>query len=180
MESKSRVSFVHQPGLRPTFRGSLLAASLITLSSLCQASNNCPWINEATASGLLGGDATGSFSQPSPSEPAVCMFVQTTAEGTHTLRIAVQQTPDFLARLESEYKACGAGAAPLTAIGNEARMCEAGDPKKVTAERVVGRVRDQVFTITLGSSIKRDSLLTRDALKTRVLTAAEQVSGNLF
>jgi len=96
------------------------------------------------------------------------------------LRIAVEQTPDFLARLESEYKVCGTDPAPLPAIGNEARICNADDGKKVFAERVVGRVRDQVFTITIGSTLKRDSILTREALRTRVSTAAEQVSGNLF
>jgi hypothetical protein len=180
MASKSSVILAHPAALRGMLRGALLAASLVALPNFCHAANNCPWINETTASGLLGGDATGSFSQPSPSQPAVCTFVQTTAEGTHTLRIAVEQTPDFLARLESEYKACGTEPAPLTAIGNEARMCNADDHKKLTAERVVGRVRDQVFTITISSTFKHDDVLTRDALKARAYTAAEQVAGNLF
>jgi hypothetical protein len=158
----------------------MLAAGLIALPSLCHAANNCPWITEATASGLLGGDATGSFSQPAPSQPAVCTFVQTTVGGTRTLRIAVEQTPDFLVRLESEWKACGTDQAPLTAIGNEARICNADDRTKLSAERVVGRVRDQVFTITISSTLKRDSTLNREALKARAYTAAEQVAGNLF
>jgi hypothetical protein len=165
---------------RQLLRLSMIAASLVAVPNLCHAANNCPWITEATASGLLGGDATGSFSQPSPSQPAVCTFVQTTADGNRTLRIVVEQTPDFLARLESEYKACGTDPAPMTAIGNEARICNADDRKKLFAERVVGRVRDQVFTVTVSSTLKRDSTLTRDALKARVSTAAEQVSGSLF
>lgn len=180
MASESGVCIAAPFGFRPLTKLSMMAASLIALPSLCHAANNCPWINETTASGLLGGDAIGSFSQPSPTEPAVCTFVQTTADGTRTLRIVVEQTPDFLARLESEYKSCGADPAPLTAIGNEARMCDADDRKKLLAERVVGRVRDQVFTITVSSSVKRDSTQSREVLKARIYTAAEQVTGNLF
>jgi hypothetical protein len=168
------------PALRLLFRLISLAGGFIALPGICHAANNCPWINETTASGILGGDATGTFTEASPSQPAVCTFVQSEAGGTRTLRIAVEQTPDFLARLESEYKACGNDPAPLPAIGNEARICNADDSKKLLAERVVGRVRDQVFTITISSTFKRDSILTREALKVRVSTAAEQVSGNLF
>ena len=157
-----------------------LAVILLALVEVCHAANNCPGINVATASGLLGGDATGSFSQVSPTQPAVCTFVQTSEGGTRTLRIAVEQTPDFLARLDSEYKSCGMDPAPLSSIGNEARICNADAPKKLVAERVVGRVRDQVFTITISSTVKRDFTQNREALKARVSTAAEQISGNLF
>ncbi len=41
-------------------------------------------------------------------------------------------------------------------------------------------MRDQVFTIVLSSRVKKNPLLTRDALKARIYTAAEQVAGNLF
>ena len=47
-------------------------------------------------------------------------------------------------------------------------------------ERLVGRVRDQVFTITISTTLKNDPILTRDEIKSRIYTAAEQVSGNLF
>jgi hypothetical protein len=180
MASKAKVAPASLFAFRQVLRLSLLAAGLIAFPNLSHAANNCPWINETTAGGLLGGDATGSFSPPSPSQPAVCTFVQNTEGGTHTLRIAVEQTPDFLARLESEIKACSTEPAPLTAIGNEARMCDADGNKKLLAERVVGRVRDQVFTITISSTVKHDLSLNRDVLKARIYTAAEQVAGNLF
>jgi hypothetical protein len=181
MASKSRVlRTAALSALQSVTRICPLAGCLIALPNLCHAANNCPWINETTASGLLGGDATGAYSLPSSSQAAVCTFVQISNEGTRTLRIAVEQTPDFLARLESEYKACGTDAVPLTAIGNEARMCNADDRKRLIAERVVGRVRDQVFTITLNTTRKSDGILTRGELKTRIYTAAEQVAGNLF
>jgi hypothetical protein len=59
-------------------------------------------------------------------------------------------------------------------------MCDADDRKKLIAEKVVGRVRDQVFTITVSSTVKRDSTQSREVLKARIYTAAEQVAGNLF
>ena len=180
MENESRARTTSLLASRLMFKLFLVAASFSAFPGIGLAANNCPWINEATASGLLGGDAAGAFSPSSPTQAAVCTFVQHSEGGTHTLRIAVEQTPDFVARLESEYKTCGTDAAPLTAIGNEARLCNGGDRKKLFAERVVGRVRDQVFTITLSSTFKRDSTLSRDELKARAYTAAEQVAGNLF
>jgi hypothetical protein len=68
----------------------------------------------------------------------------------------------------------------MQAIGNEATSCAADDRKGTLAARAVGRVRDQVFTITISTTLKGDSELTRDVLKSRIYTAAEQVAGNLF
>jgi hypothetical protein len=77
-------------------------------------------------------------------------------------------------------QSCGSDAAPLKAIGNSATVCSADERKGRLGERVVGRVRDQVFTITLQTTLKGDSTMTRDALRSNIFTAAEQVSGNLF
>jgi hypothetical protein len=161
-------------------RLALPGVCLIALATFCQAKNNCAWINEATASGLLGGDAEGEFTEASAGQPAVCAFTQNGAGVTRTLPVTVEQAPDGHARLESVAQACGGDVAPLKAIGNEALMCAADDRKGALGERVVGRVRDQIFTITIGTTLKGDPLLTREALKARIYTAAEQVSGNLF
>ena len=75
---------------------------------------------------------------------------------------------------------CGTDTAPLRAIGNEAVVCTVDGRKGAMGERVVGRVRDQVFSITIGTTLKVDPILPRDVLKTNILTAAEQISGNLF
>ncbi|MGA3344672.1 MAG: hypothetical protein ABSC76_07310 [Terracidiphilus sp.] len=40
-------------------------------------------------------------------------------------------------------------------------------------ERVVGRVRDQIFTITIDATLKGDPILTCDELKSRIYTADE-------
>lgn len=153
---------------------------LFGLAANCHAKNNCPWINEATASGLLGGDAVGDFTEASAGQPAVCTFTQTGAGFTRTLRITVEVTPNTHARLQSATQACGKNAVPMQAIGNEASMCALDNRSTGQGELVVGRVRDQLFTITLGTTLKDDPILTRMALKDKAYTAAEQVSGNLY
>jgi hypothetical protein len=128
---------------------------------------------------LLGGDAVGE-SSASTGQPAVCTFTQAADGVKRTLRITVEVTPDAHMRVGAISQGCGADASPLKAIGNEAIACAADDRKGMMGERVVGRVRDQLFTITIGSSLKNDPVLTREALKSSIYTAAEQVAGNLF
>jgi hypothetical protein len=165
--------------LLPGCRVALLGICLIGLSTGARAANNCAWINEATASGLLGGDAVGDVTA-AEGQPTVCTFTQVSAGVTHTLRLTVEISTDPHARVGVIAQNCGPDAAPIKAIGNEALFCAADDRKAGMGEMVVGRVRDQVFTITIGSSLKNDPVLKRDALKARIYTAAEQVAGNLF
>lgn len=158
----------------------VLLLILFGFATNCQAKNNCPWINEATAGGLLGGEAVGEFTAASPGQPAVCTFTQTGANFTRTLRITVEVVPDTHARLEIATQACGKNAAPIQAIGNEASLCALDTHNVGLTELVVGRVRDQLFTITLSTTLKDDLILTRMALKEKIYTASEQVAGNLF
>ena len=157
----------------------LLGICLIGLPFRAMAANNCAWITESTASGLLGGDAVGEVSAAT-GQPTVCTFTQMGAGVKRTLRITVEIAPEPHARMEAVAQVCGADQLPIKAIGNEAMVCAADDRKAGPGERVVGRVRDQVFTITISTTLKNDTILTRDALKTRIYTAAEQVAGNLF
>jgi hypothetical protein len=134
-------------------------------------------MNEATASGLLESDAVVAFTPAAGGQPAVCVFTSDAQGVKRILRIAVEVTPDAHARVMAATQACGRDGMPLKAIGNEAIACVADDRK---GERAVGRVRDQAFTIDIGSSVKNDAALTRDSLKSKIYTASEQVAGNLF
>ncbi len=158
----------------------LLALGLLMLPSAAKAANDCPWLNEATAGGLLGADAVGTFTKATPGQPAVCMFTSEEQGVRRTLRITVEVVPDTHQRLAHEEQVCGSDAAPLKAIGNEAIGCAADDRKGGPGERALGRVRDQLFTISILSTLKNDPSLTRDALTAKIYTAAEQVAGNLF
>jgi hypothetical protein len=163
-------------GITPAFLG----VCLLCLPTAARAANNCPWINEATASGLLGGDAVGAFTPASTGQPAVCTFTQQLSDVTRTLRITMEVVPNPQEELKSITANCGTDPAPIQAIGNEATVCTVDGRKGATGERIVGRVRDQVFTITISTTQKMDSILTRDVLKMNIATAAEQVAGNLF
>lgn len=158
-----------------------LGALCLTVPTVSYAANNCPWLNEATAGGLLGGDAVGVKTDAAAAgQPTVCTFTQQDTGVTRTLRITVEIAPEPHQRMSAVAQVCGADASPIKAIGNEALVCTADDRKGAMGERVVGRVRDQVFTITIASTLKADPILNRDALKARIYTAAEQVAGNLF
>jgi hypothetical protein len=163
----------------PGCRIALLGIFMVALPTVALATNNCAWINEATVSGLLGGDAVGEVTA-AEGQPTVCMFTEMDAGVKHTLRLTVEISTDAHARVSAIAQSCGADATPLKAIGNEALACAADDRKAGMGELVVGRVRDQVFTITIVTSLKNDPVLKRDALKSRIYTAAEQVAGNLF
>jgi hypothetical protein len=158
--------------------GSIVFSTFLLIMP-ARAANNCPWMNEATASGLVSGDAVGAFVE-GHGLSSVCTFTQRAGSVTRTLQIAVEIAADPHARLLSLAQACGTSAAPLPAIGNEALICGIDPRRKRSGERAVGRVRDQVFTITLSSSLKNDMVLNKDELRIKIDMAAEQVAGNLF
>jgi hypothetical protein len=120
-------------------------------ATLCGAENSCPWLNSATAAGVLGGPVTASVS------PAVCEFVHDQT----TLHIEVRVKPASIAAK------CESPATPLRAIGNEAVACSVSG-----REMVIGRVRDQRFVVWIQS--------TDPAVRTRARSVAEQVAGSLF
>jgi hypothetical protein len=75
----------------------------------------------------------------------------------------------------ASYKAhCSGDATHLQAIGNEAVMCAADTKAQAHGEQVIGRVRDQVFTVTITTSARND------ALEEKTRNIAEQVAGALF
>ena len=129
---------------------------LIVATGLSMAEQTCPWLNVATASGVLESPATLKATKSS------CEFTAKTGR----LEIEVLVTAGASERFSKLKAQCKAGAQALPAIGNEAAMCASR-----AAQEVVGRVRDQLFIIRLKmNGVKPEAL----ADKGRVL--AEQVS----
>jgi hypothetical protein len=137
-------------------------------------------MNEATASGILGGEAMGEVTGNGAEGETTCEFTQLAAGFRRILSVTVEVTPDAHARLQTVARNCGGDAVPMKAIGNEALLCPTSDHKNGQGELVVGRVRDQVFTITIKTTLKDDPILTRKMLIVRINTTAEQIAGNLF
>jgi hypothetical protein len=138
------------------------------------AEPTCPWLNAATAGGVLEGPVHATVEKNG--EDATCEFArQTPAE---KLRIEVV-TMDASRGALAAYKArCAAPVAPLKAIGTDAVACGIETRNGETAEQVAGRVRTQAFLIRV--SVSAGATLSRETLRKKAIQVAEQVAGNLF
>lgn len=176
-----------------------LSVLALLIPVTAHAANNCPWLTEATVSGLLGGTVAGSYTagpavttstsatitpDAGPTvrmdQPGTCVFTDKEGSGMRELTVTMEVSPDAHAKLTGMMQACGASSQLLQAIGNEAAVCAMDSHKKSVSERVVGRVRDQIFTITIHTTVADDPVLNASSLMTRIYTASEQVAGNLF
>jgi hypothetical protein len=93
------------------------------------AEDKCPWMNAATAGGLLSGTAQVTVTPPA------CEFIRRDGARETNLRIVVSP-------LNGVHRRCGAGAEPLKAVGNEAEACSFKPKAGSIGEQVWGRVRE--------------------------------------
>jgi len=128
------------------------------------AGEGCPWLNRATAAGVLGGAVQATVT------PESCEFVR--HEGGHeaSLRIEVRAAG-------AAHAHCGPGAEALKGIGNEAAACRFEGKAGWTSEQVVGRVRDRAFLVRIG---RNEPMAAGTALREKAREVAEQVAGILF
>lgn len=156
----------------------LILLVAVPLAALCGAEEICPWMNAATAGGVLGGTITRTATKKSKNgDDGTCEFLRQQGAVLYTLRIEVAT----MASPRSEFAAftapCRSSGTPLKAIGNEAVVCSAEGKAGEMAEQAVGRVRNQAFLIRIGSN---DGSATRVTLSEKARKVAEQVAGNLF
>ena len=162
-------------------RALICAVGIAVVSTACHAQTICPWLNNATASGFLGGPATANVNLTGQTG-GTCLFRVQAGTQDDSLSISVATAPDpenersTFATYES---GCIATAAPLKAIGNEAVMCVAGTATD-RGEQVIGRVRDKVFTVALKTAATVARGPANDALAEKAEEIAEQVAGVLF
>jgi hypothetical protein len=161
--------------MRPT---GYLFFALAILCETCHAENACPWINQATALGILGTTEGSPMAAPAEVNATSCRFTYHDEDGTRELRITVEQVKDPDQIFNTYKSKCSSSASPFPAIGNKAIVCSAD--KKGNSEEVIGQVRDSIFTITLSTSVKKDPSMPQEVLQEKIRLAAEQVSGNLF
>jgi hypothetical protein len=169
------------------FRARIVSVLLGALVLLCvpsrnEAKDSCPWINEATASGVLDGAVTTTVTRSEMSkdtDEATCVFMHKSGSTGIELRIEVEALRGAPGAYAAYAETCGPDGTPLRAIGNEAVTCSYTDKKrkKWVSEQVVGRVRDHAFTVRVSSSA--DSPY-RNALREKARKMAEQLAGFLF
>ena len=135
----------------------LMIAAFLPAIAVAQA--RCPWLNAATAGGVLGGTVEMTVTQTS------CEFVR---QGM-VLRIEVTPASAPAAH-------CRPDAEPINVIGNHSVACQyQGNPRWV-AEQVLGTVRDRFFVVRVSTS---DRSMAK-TLREKARKVAEQVAGILF
>jgi hypothetical protein len=159
----------------------ITVAAFSLLSSPCGAQSTCPWLNAATASGVLGGAATVEVNNTA-NGTGTCVFRFHDQSQNNTLRIAVIKAdrPESAGKEMMPYESkCTSSGLALKGVGNEAILC-ASDVNKSTGELVVGRVRDNIFTVTIIAGAGNDPAITNDDLVDKAQEIAKQVAGILF
>jgi hypothetical protein len=146
-------------------RFGLLATAGVVLAHICGAAEACPWMNAATAGGIIGNPVEMNATKTS------CEFIH--RAGSRVYELVIQVEASGSARLTR----CGSARVELKAIGNEAVACGFDGGEGKIAEQVVGRVRDQAFVIRISTN---DRSAERAVLREKARKAAEQVAGNLF
>ena len=145
-----------------------------------RAQNQCPWLNEATAAGVLGGEVQVNTTSLTPQGDTTCDFKRTQQASVFELRIAVRTmalpSKDFAASLAQ----CAGTPVPLKAIGNEAFQCVQRNNSSNGGEQIIGRVRDRAFVIYIKRGSARQSTLPQNGLSEEGRNVAEQVAGALF
>jgi hypothetical protein len=145
--------------------------------ALCQTSENCPWLNAATAAGALKGSVTFTVTHSgADNADATCEFTHLEGTALTSLRIQVDTMKNPGREFASYSAKCGQDAAPLRAIGNEALVCSLRG-KNQFSEQVVSRVRERAFIVKMSSSLASSA---GSDLRERTQKIAEQVAGFLF
>jgi hypothetical protein len=163
----------------------MVAALLSAGGSACVGQATCPWMNAATAGGVLGGEVRSLVTGLTPAGDATCEFVRPGGSGAEAmLRIAVHTMPHLAQDYAGYVALCGAGAVKLRGIGNEAVRCIAQSGSSKGEELIVGRVRDRAFVITIKAEWIGEkppsATKTRNPMSDDSENIAEQVAGSLF
>lgn len=159
-----------------------IAAGVFSLLAInCNAQSPCPWLNAATASGVLGGSASTEVNNTG-ANTGVCVFRFQDGTQTNTLRISVIKAdkPENAGKEMLPYESkCTTPGQPQKGVGNEAILC-ASDTDKSIGELVVGRVRDNIFTVAIYAGAGNQPATAKDALAENAGEIAKQVAGILF
>jgi hypothetical protein len=161
-----------------TLRKFVLAV-IVLAPGACFGQAKCPWIQEATARGILGGAVTTNASIKDTGDGA-CEFTRQQGDVQHQLSVMVITMTDIPKQYSRFTAQCESKGAPLKAIGNEAVECSIQTQTNLYAAKVVGRVRDRAFVVTVASSVEDDPSMNQETRREKVHLAAEQVAGILF
>jgi hypothetical protein len=159
-------------------RYKILLGLAMFFPTICHAQSNCLWLNEATARGILGGAVTMTVN--TIGQHTFCEFSSQQGSAIHRIMVSVNLMTNIAKQFPTYMSQCPPKSTPLPSIGNQAVMCSGMTHENAYAEKVVGRVRDQAFIVSVTSSIENDPSLPPDVRRKQANLVAEQVAGALF
>lgn len=182
-----------------TWMAVLVLAFFGALPAECHAQAKCPWLNAATAAGVLGGEVQ--MAVTAPVDPGTgkgigaasysdevrmdrfdvsCDFSRKAESSVFTLNISVKTMADSAKDFASFLALCTGSTVPLRGIGNEAVQCVSKDNSYPGYEQVIARVRDRAFVLTVSRAVKATVAASENGLRDDTRNTAEQVAGSLF
>lgn len=156
----------------------LLLFGIAMLPGIGNAQTSCPWLNNATAVGVLNGPVSLKM-QRTADNGSVCLFQYQEGSTIYNLEIVVHDIKSTSGGPATDKFRCRSHSTSLKGIGNEAILCPV-DSKSLYGELVIGRVRDKQFIISVGSNLRPNQAIIFDAFQVKVKSIAEQVAGSLF
>jgi hypothetical protein len=152
--------------------GRVILLLVICLPAVQAAEQTCPWLNAATAGGVLEGPVHTTVTKNG--DDATCEFARQNA--ADRLRIEVAKMGASRGELTAYEAQCAGPVAPLKSIGSDAVACGIETKNGEAAEQVAGRVRMQAFLIRVSAG----ATFSRETIRAKAIKVAEQVAGNLF
>jgi hypothetical protein len=157
----------------------VLLSMVLLVPALSHAQAKCPWLTEPTARGVLGGPVKATI-KLTEKQGGICEFSREQGSMLLELRISVEVMTDIPKQFPAYLAQCPPKSTPVTAIGNEAVTCSSQNHGDKYVDKVVSRVRDQAFVVTLSSSAQNDASMTPEMRTEKAHLVAEQVAGILF
>ncbi len=109
-----------------------------------------------------------------------CEFTRNVDNRTYSLGIVVKTMSDAVRDFGSFLNLCGGSTVALKGVGNEAVHCALRDASQEGEEKVIGRVRDRAFVLTIHREVKTHNPPSGQELSDEARNVAEQVAGSLF
>ena len=175
-----------------------MMAGAILAPERCVAQAKCPWLNAATAAGVLGGEVQMAVTAPVEPGPVKgvgtamysdqvrmdrfdvsCEFTRKVDSGVDTLHITVKTMSEPAKDFPSFLALCGGPTVALRGIGNEAVQCVMKNDPGKAQEQVIARVRDRTFTLTITRQAAAPAA-SAGVLSDVTRNTAEQIAGSLF
>jgi hypothetical protein len=175
----------------------LIFGGMLLVSRESRADAKCPWLNAATAAGILGGEVQMNVTAQMEHAPGQgmyqnqdqirtdrfdvnCEFSRKADSGIFTLKIVVETMKDPAKEFAGYLAGCAGNPVQLRAIGNEAVFCAVKIGAATGEEKIVARVRDRVFVLTVIRPPIPSAPATADGLRDDTRNTAEQIAGSLF